>query len=70
VATEPKGWLYRGTRARTGKLTENPVSQADVYRTIYRRALAAGIRTQIGNYTFRPSGITEYLRNPGNLKIA
>ena len=70
VADEPKGWLFRSTRARTGELTDNPLSQADVYRMIRRRALAAGIRTQIGNHTFRATGITEYLRNGGKLEIA
>ena len=67
---EPKGYLFRSTRARTGELTANPLSQADVYRMIRRRALAAGIRTQIGNHTFRATGITEYLRNGGKLEIA
>ena len=51
--------------ATSGELTENPLSQADVYRMIRRRALAVGIRTQIGNHTFRATGITEYLRNGG-----
>ena len=69
VADEPKGWLFRSTRARSGELTENALSQADVYRMIRRRALAAGIRTQIGNHTFRATGITEYLRNGGKLEI-
>lgn len=31
---------------------------------------AALTRTQIGNHTFRATGITEYLRNGGNLEIA
>lgn len=70
VGDEPKGWLFRSTRARSGELTGNPLSQADVYRMIRRRALAAGIRTQIGNHTFRATGITEYLRNGGKLEIA
>jgi integrase len=56
--------------ATSGELTENPLSQADVYRMIRRRALAVGIRTQIGNHTFRATGITEYLRNGGKLEIA
>jgi integrase/recombinase XerC len=30
---------------------------------IRRRAAAAGIRTRIGNHTFRATGITAYLRN-------
>jgi integrase/recombinase XerD len=38
VADDPKGSLFRSTRARTGKLTDNPLSQADVYRMIGRRA--------------------------------
>lgn len=67
---EPKGFLFRSMRGRTGELTGNPLSQADVYRMIRRRALAAGIRTQIGNHTFRATGITEYLRNGGKLEIA
>lgn len=70
VDPEPKAWLFRSSRARTGELTGNPLSQADVYRMIRRRALAAGIRTQIGNHTFRATGITEYLRNGGKLEIA
>lgn len=70
VEGEPKAWLFRSTRARTGELTDNPLSQADVYRMIRRRALAAGIRSQIGNHTFRATGITEYLRNGGKLEIA
>ena len=55
----------RSARARSGDLTGNPLSLADVYRMIRRRALAASIRTQIGNHTFRAIGITEYLRNGG-----
>jgi integrase len=35
-----------------------------------RRAAEAGIRTRIGNHTFRATGITEYLRNGGKLEIA
>ena len=34
VGDEPKSWLFRSTRARTGELTDNPLSQADVYRMI------------------------------------
>jgi integrase/recombinase XerD len=32
---------------------------------IQRRARAAGIRTRIGNHTFRATGITAYLKNGG-----
>jgi len=70
AAREPKGYLFRSTRGRGGELTENPLAQPDVYRMIRRRAAAAGIRTRIGNHTFRATGITEYLRNGGKLEIA
>ncbi|KPB27260.1 Integrase/recombinase XerD [Pseudomonas syringae pv. syringae] len=37
---------------------------------VRRRALAAGIKTQIGNHTFRATGITAYLKNGGTLENA
>lgn len=42
----------------------------DVWRMIRRRALDDGIPTANGCHTFRATGITEYLRNGGNLEIA
>jgi integrase/recombinase XerD len=39
--------------------------QQDVYRMIQRRAAASGIKTKIGNHTFRATGITAYLKKPG-----
>ena len=35
-----------------------------------RRAEAAGIKTMIGNHTFRATGITAYLKNGGTLEQA
>lgn len=55
---------------RTGQLSDKPMTQPDAYRMIGRRAIAAGIRTKIGNHSFRATGITEYLRNGGKLEIA
>jgi len=37
---------------------------------IRRRAASAGIKTRIGNHTFRASGITAYLKNGGTLEQA
>jgi integrase/recombinase XerD len=37
---------------------------------IQRRARAAGIRTRIGNHTFRATDITAYLKNGGTLEKA
>jgi integrase/recombinase XerD len=67
---DPKGFLFRSAPRRTGVLTDRPLSQADAWRMIRRRALAAGIPTQVGNHSFRATGITEYLRNGGKLEIA
>ena len=67
---EGKGWLFRSAAGRTGRLSEVPMGQADVFRMIGRRAEAAGIRTRIGCHSFRATGITEYLRNGGKLEIA
>jgi len=65
-----KGWLFRSAIGRTGQLSTRPMRQADVYRMIGRRALAAKVRTRIGCHSFRATGITEYLRNGGKLEIA
>jgi integrase len=35
-----------------------------------RRRLPAGIKTRIGNHTFRATGITAYLKNGGMLETA
>lgn len=67
---EPKAWLFQTTTGQSGQLTGRPMTQADVYRMIQRRAVAAGIGTKIGCHTFRATGITEYLRNGGKLEIA
>ena len=37
---------------------------------IRRRARDVGIKTKIGNHTFRATGITAYLKNAGKLEIA
>jgi site-specific recombinase XerD len=65
-----KGYLFRSAAGRTGRLSETPMAQADVFRMVGRRAEAADIRTSIGCHSFRATGITEYLRNGGKLEIA
>ena len=67
---DPKGLLFRTVAGKTGRLTTLPLSQADAYRMIRRRAKGAGIQTKIGNHTFRATGITAYLKNGGKLEIA
>ncbi|MBB5058829.1 site-specific recombinase XerD [Granulicella aggregans] len=70
IGEERKEPMFRTTRGRSGELTTNPLLQSDVWRMIRRRALAAGIKTQIGRHTFRATGITAYLKNGGRLEIA
>lgn len=64
------GVLFRTVAGRTRTLTENRLQQPDAYRMIQRRAAAAGIKTKIGNHTFRAMGIAAYLKNGGTLEIA
>jgi integrase/recombinase XerD len=70
IAEDRKGPIFRTTRGRSGELTGHALLQSDVWRMIRRRALAAGIKTEIGCHTFRATGITAYLRNGGKLEIA
>ena len=70
LGLDRKGYLFRTAVRRTGELSERPMTQADAYRMIRRRAGAAGILTRIGNHSFRATGITEYLKNGGKLEIA
>jgi integrase len=70
LETDPKGPLFRTAPGKSDALTRRPLSQADAYRMIRRRAKTAGIHTKIGNHTFRATGITAYLRNGGRLEVA
>ncbi len=62
--------LFRTVAGRSGRLSDNAMGQADVFRMIGRRAQAADIATRIGCHSFRATGITEYLRNGGKLEVA
>jgi integrase len=44
--------------------------EANAYAMVRRHAIAAGIDTEIGNHTFRATGITAYLKNGGSLENA
>jgi len=59
IAEDRKGFLFRTSPRHTASvLTEQPMTQADAWRMIRRRAAAAGIMVPIGNHTFRATGIT------------
>ena len=68
LAADPDGPLFRTTGRKTGQA--HALWQQDAYRMIQRRAAAAGIKTRIGNHTFRATGITAYLKNKGTLEHA
>jgi site-specific recombinase XerD len=68
IAADADGPLFRTTGRKTGQA--QPLWQQDAYRMIQRRAAAAGIKTKIGNHTFRATGITAYLKNKGLLEHA
>ena len=71
IAEDRKGFLFRTSPRHTATmLTEQPMTQADAWRMIRRRAKAAGIMAPIGNHTFRATGITAYLGNGGVLEHA
>jgi integrase/recombinase XerD len=68
IAGDLDGPLFRTAAGKT--LTGNAMGQQDAYRMIQRRAEPAGIKTRIGNHTFRATGITAYLSNKGTLETA
>jgi integrase len=70
ISEDKKGYLFRSAPGWSRKLTDRPMSQSDAYRMIARRVGGAGIRTKIGNHSFRAIGITEYLRRGGRLEVA
>jgi len=70
IVNDRKGFLFRTGDKRSGRLTEKPLAQADAWRMIQRRAIAAGVDTQLGCHSWRARGITAYLENGGLLEHA
>lgn len=70
IEDDPKGSLFRTIARGTGQLSANALPQANAHAMVRRRALAAGLKTPIGNHTFRATGITAYLKNGGTLENA
>jgi len=70
IGAAPDGPLFRTAAGKTGALTRNAMWRQDAYRMIQRCATTAGIKTRIGNHTFRATGITAYLKNKGTLEAA
>ncbi len=70
IDADPKGPLFRTIGRGTGQLSARALPQANAHAMVRRRALAAGLKTLIGNHTFRATGITSYLKNGGTLENA
>lgn len=70
IGSDRKAPLFRTVYRKTGKLTDRPMRQEDVFRMIQRRAADAGVKTAIGCHSFRALGITNYLENGGTLEKA
>lgn len=71
LEANPKGPLFPTINRHTkNSFTDKPLSQIDAHRMVRRRARQAGIKTPIGNHTFRATGITAYLKNDGPLENA
>ena len=70
LAEDRKAPLFRTIRRGTGKLSADPMPQASAWSMVRRRAQRADIWTEVGNHSFRATGITAYLKNGGTLENA
>jgi integrase/recombinase XerD len=70
IAGDPDAPLFQTAAGKSGTLTGKAMWQQDAYRMIQRRTRGTGIKTRIGNHTFRATGITAYLKNKGTLEAA
>jgi site-specific recombinase XerD len=70
IDSDAKGPLFRTIGRGTGQLSATVLPQANAHAMVRRRALVAGLKTLIGNHTFRATGITAYLKNGGTLENA
>lgn len=68
--TELSTPLFQSSNARGGKLTGRPFDRTAAWRMVRRRAAAAGVNREIGNHSFRATGITTYLNAGGSLEDA
>jgi site-specific recombinase XerD len=71
IRNDPKGFLFRTFRGKTGTMTENRMLQTYAWQMVQRRVAAAGLSLSgICNHSFRGTGITTYLKNGGTLEKA
>ena len=71
IGEDHRGPLFRPCPpGRNDALLNQPMTRANALKMIKRRASKAGLPREIGAHTFRGTGITEYLRNGGDLEVA
>ena len=71
IADDHRGPLFRPCPpGRNDVLLNQPMTRANALKMIKRRAARAGFPSEICAHTFRGTGITEYLRNGGDLEVA
>jgi integrase/recombinase XerD len=66
ISEEKTSPLFRTTRGRSRKLTENRLQPQEALAMVKRRAKAAGVNLNACNHSFRASGITNFLNNGGS----
>lgn len=72
LSRDRTGHLFRacGRARRDPSLSTSPLTRRDALAMIKRRARQAHLPDEISPHSFRATGITEYLRNGGELEIA
>ena len=71
IADDYRSPLFRPCPPGTNDaLLNQPMTRANALKMIKRRASKAGLPRDICAHTFRGTGITEYLRNGGDLEVA
>jgi site-specific recombinase XerD len=70
IRDAPKSPLFRTTRGRSRKLTENGLQESEALLMVKRRARDAGFPSNLCNHTFRATGITNYMENGGTIEKA
>lgn len=72
IVTDRAGPLFRAcdTSRRPRTLSTAPLSRQAAIRIVKRRAKQTGLPVEISHHSFRGTGITEYLRNGGELEVA
>lgn len=70
LMNQPNSLIFQSCVGRSGKLNGNPFDRNSSWRMVRKRALAAGVHRNIGNHSFRATGITTYLNNGGTLEDA